>query len=150
MLTYHADGDYTFDMNYTDLAGHKGQVSYTAGTANPTEFTIDQTVPTVSVSYDNNEAQNGKYFKERRTRTVTITEHNFDESRVTFTQTASLRGGAVTAPSASWSSSGDVHTAVFSYEADGDYTFDVTMKDMAGNESGAASYGDSQRVRNLR
>ena len=144
MLTYHADGDYTFDMNYTDLAGHKGQVSYTAGTANPTEFTIDQTVPTVSVSYDNNEAQNGKYFKEPRTGTVTITEHNFDESRVTFTQTASLRGGAVTAPSASWSSSGDVHTAVFSYEADGDYTFDVTMKDMAGNESGVASYGDSQ------
>lgn len=144
-LTYHADGDYTFGIRCTDLAGHEcpeERVGY-GNSANPKEFTIDQTAPVVTVSYDNNDAQNGKYFKEKRTATVTITERNFDESRVQFTQTASLGGSAMTAPAASWSGSGDVHTATFSYEEDGDYTFDVTMSDMAGNESGGASYGDS-------
>ena len=46
-------------------------------------------------------------------------------------------------PQASWSSSGDVHTATFTYDIDGDYTFDVTMADMAGNQSAGVSYGDS-------
>lgn len=143
-ITYHADGDYTFGINYTDLAGNRCPgASYAAGTSNPTEFTIDQTAPVITVSYDNNDVQNGKYFKENRTGTVTITEHNFDESRVEFTQTAALSGSPVTVPQASWSSSGDVHTATFVYDADGDYTFDVSMADMAGNQSGEVSYGDS-------
>ena len=143
-LTYHADGDYTFGINYTDLADNRCPgASYAAGTTNPTEFTIDQTAPVVTVSYDNNDAQNGKYFKEKRTATVTITEHNFDESRVEFSQTASLRGGSVSAPQASWSNNGDTHTATFVYDADGDYTFNVTMADMAGNKSAEASYGNS-------
>lgn len=143
-ITYHADGDYTFGINYTDLAGNRCPgAAYAAGTTNPTEFTIDQTAPVITVSYDNNDAQNGKYFKAKRTGTVTITEHNFDESRVEFTQTASLSGGSAAAPQASWSSSGDTHTATFAYDADGDYTFGVTMADMAGNKSGEASYGNS-------
>lgn len=143
-LTYHADGDYTFGIDYTDLAENKCPgASYVAGTANPTEFTIDQTAPVVTVSYDNNDAQNGKYFKEKRTGTVTITEHNFDESRVEFAQTASLSGGSAAVPQASWSNNGDTHTATFTYDADGDYTFDVTMADMAGNKSAEASYGDT-------
>ena len=86
-LTYHADGDYTFGIRCTDLAGHEcpeERVGY-GNSANPKEFTIDQTAPVVTVSYDNNDAQNGKYFKEKRTATVTITERNFDESRVQFT-----------------------------------------------------------------
>lgn len=143
-ITYHADGDYTFTIGYTDLANNicSGE-TYSAGTTNPTEFTIDQTNPTITVSYDNNTAVNGKYFNANRTATVTVVEHNFDVSRVTFTQTASLSGASIDVPSASWSNSGDTHTATIVYNADGDYTFEVTMTDMAGNESGAANYGNS-------
>ncbi len=144
-VTYSADGDYTFAIEYTDLAGNKASgVNYASGSVAPSAFTVDRTNPTVSVSYDNNSVSNEKYFKASRTATVTVVEHNFSENRVVFTQTASLNGAAVSVPSASWvSHNGDTHTAVISYNADGDYTFDVTMTDLAGNGSGETSYGGS-------
>ena len=143
-IIYNADGDYTFDIEYTDLAGNKcsGEI-YEAGTTNSKEFTIDKTLPQISVSYNNNSAQNGKYFNANRTATIVVKEHNFDVNRVEFIQTATKNGAAIAVPSASWSSNGDVHTATISYNADGDYTFDVKMKDMAGNESAEANYGAS-------
>lgn len=142
-ITYSADGDYTFDVTYTDLATNlMSGVSYGESVA-PTSFTIDKTLPTISVSYSNNEAANGKYFKAPRTATVTINEHNFDVNRVTFTRTATLDGATITLPAISWTNNGDVHTATIPYTADGDYTFDVTMLDLAGNQSAAANYGNS-------
>lgn len=143
-ITYSADGDYTFAIEYTDLAGNKcTSVNYASGTVAGTAFTVDKTLPTISVSYDNNSAANDKYFKANRTATVTVVEHNFSTDRVVFTQTASLSGSNISIPGASWSNNGDVHTAVISYTSDGDYTFDVTMTDLAGNASGEANYGGS-------
>lgn len=143
-VTYEADGDYTFGISGKDMAGNPFRtVEYEDGTMNPTEFTIDTTAPEIGVSYDNNNAANGSYFNAGRTATVTITEHNFDSGRVTFTQTAALEGTDIAVPQASWSSNGDVHTAVIAYQADGDYTFDVSMTDMAGNPGGAVNYGAS-------
>ena len=142
-ITYSADGDYTFDITYTDLANNfMSGVSYGDSIA-PTEFTIDKTLPTISVSYSNNDVANGKYFKAARTATVTINEHNFDVNRVIFTRNATLDGAAISLPNISWSDNGNVHTATISYTADGDYTFDVTMSDLAGNQSAAADYGNS-------
>ncbi len=143
-VTYSADGDYTFDIECADLAGNAcTSVTYASGTTNPTEFTIDQTDPTIMVTYDNNSAADGKYFSAARTATVTVNEHNFDVDRVVFTQTAFLDGSSITVPTASWSNNGDVHTATIAYSTDGDYTFEVEMTDMAGNESGEANYGSS-------
>ena len=143
-ITYEADGDYNFEIECTDLASNRTtEETFEAGTVNEKAFTIDKTLPQISVSYDNNNAQNGQYFKEHRVATVTVKEHNFDVSRVQFTQTASIEGGEATVPAVSWSSNGDVHTATISYHVDGDYTFDVKMMDMAGNESGEADYGSS-------
>lgn len=144
-VAYHEDGDYTFGISGADLAGNSCQGAvYAEGTTNPTEFTIDKTMPVISVKYDNNQVRNGRYFKEGRTQTVTILEHNFDKNRVKFTQTASKKGTAAAVPQASWSSSGDIHTAVFEYAEDGDYTFDVVMADQAGNRNAGVSYGDSE------
>ncbi|MCD8299919.1 MAG: hypothetical protein LUC41_01885, partial [Clostridiales bacterium] len=143
-ITYSADGDYTFAIACTDRAGNRNlAVTYAAGTANATEFTIDRTLPAITVSYDNNSSAGDRYFNAARTATITVREHNFDVSRVTFTRTASLDGSQIAAPSVSWSNSGDVHTATIAYTADGDYSFDVSMTDMAGNASGQVSYGDS-------
>ena len=140
-ITYAADGDYTFDIEYTDLAANAcpGE-TFAAGTATPTEFTIDKTNPVVSVSYDNNDVANEKYFKAARTATVTIVEHNFDVARVNFTMNAGS-GGVV--PNVRWTHNGDRHIATISYTVDGDYTFDIAMQDMAGNANAGVNYGGS-------
>lgn len=148
-LDYAAEGDYTFDVQYTDLAGNTSPGPEYGNSAAPTEFTIDKTLPAISVSYGNNNAGNGRYFAAPRTATIVVTEHNFDVSRVVFTQTASLEGRPVSVPPVSWSSNGDVHTATITYNNDGDYAFDVTMMDMAGNESGEADYGRSVAARDF-
>ena len=143
-IVYKADGDYTFDIDYTDLAGNKCKgETFVEGTKNSKEFTLDRTVPTISVSYNNNSAQNGKYFKANRTAMVVINEHNFDVSRVNIAITASLNAAGIRTPGISWSNKGDIHTATISYATDGDYTFDIKMTDMAGNADKGANYGSS-------
>ena len=93
----------------------------------------------MTVSYDNNNARNGNFFKETRTATVTIREHNFNAADVRAAITASLEGSGISTPSISgFSGSGDVHTATVNYSTDGDYTFDIDYTDMAGNA--AADY----------
>ena len=152
-ITYNADGDYTFAIECTDLAGwtcgnvadktFDKEVVFADGTQNPTEFTVDKTAPVISVSYDNNSAQNEKYFNANRTATITIIEHNFpmnDIARVVFKQTTD-RGGVI--PTVVWNHNGDTHIATFNYSTDGDYTFDVGMTDLAGNASAEANYGDT-------
>lgn len=144
-IEYYEDGDYTFDMSYTDLADNPADgVSFAAGTANSNEFTVDLTLPVISVSYDNNSAQNGKYFKASRTATITIIEHNFDPNRVELVQDASIDGSSISSPGISaWNSSGDTHTAKITYATDGDYLFDIKATDLAGNISEDANYGAS-------
>lgn len=127
-VRYSADGDYTFDISYADKAKNS------AAKFAQHKFTIDKTVPTVSVSYDNASAANGNYYKADRVATIAITEHNFDSSRVRIIGTATDNGKVVTFPAASgWSDNGDVHTATVSYSADAKYSFDIEFTDKAGN-----------------
>lgn len=127
-VRYSADGDYTFDISYADRAKNS------AAKFAQHKFTIDKTVPTVSVSYDNAFAANGNYYKADRVATIAITEHNFDSSRVRIIGTATDNGKAVTFPAASgWSDNGDIHTATVSYSADAKYSFDIEFTDKAGN-----------------
>lgn len=136
-IKYDADGDYTFDIAYTDLAGNKcSGATFSEGTVASNEFTIDKTVPVISVSYDNNDAQNGNYYKAVRTATVVITEYNFNPDRVTITHTATDDGVDTTKPTVSgWTTTGDKHTATIYYGKDAKYTFDIAMNDKAGNAS---------------
>lgn len=127
-ILYHADGDYTFNISYADLAKNK------AADFAEQKFTIDQTLPTVSVSYDNMSSQNGNYYKANRIATVTILEHNFDASRVRVIGSASNDGTAVAFPAISaWTDNGDTHTATILYNADAKYSFDIEFADKAGN-----------------
>ncbi len=127
-IVYHADGDYTFDIAYSDLAANK------AADVAQHKFTIDQTNPVVSVSYDNMSALNGNYYKADRIATITIVEHNFDASRVNVIGTASDNGAAVSFPvTSAWSDNGNTHTATIHYSADAKYRFDIEFNDKAGN-----------------
>lgn len=136
-VTFAADGDYTFTLNTTDLAGNASQYTKTD------EFTIDKTEPTIEVAYDNNNAATPGYFNKSRTATVTVHEHNFNAAEVEAAITASLQGSGVAAPGlGGWSNSGDVHSASVTFSADADYTFDVDYTDLAGNA--AADYTQDQ------
>lgn len=144
-ITYSGEGVYTFDVSCTDRADNaNGEVKYGESVA-PTAFVLDKTAPTISVSYDNNSAANGKFFNAHRTATIVVKEHNFDVNRVVINGTASLNGAAKAFPAAAWTSNGDVHTATISYNEDADYTFAISMDDMAGNAITDASvnYGTS-------
>lgn len=130
-IVFSADGDYNFTVDCTDLALNKAEAPYKAE-----EFTIDKTQPKIAVSYDNNSAQNGNYYKAARTATITITEHNFNASDVKVSTTANNGASAPTV--SGWSTSGDRHTATVRFASDADYTFDIDYADLAGNA--AADY----------
>ena len=129
-VTFSGDSDYTVTYDCFDLAGNK------SNTEKLDEFTVDKTKPVIQVSYDNNSALNNNYYKEARTATITITEHNFNPGEVTVTTTAQLDGASASAPGVSgWSGSGDTHVATVSYSADADYTFTISATDLASNVS---------------
>lgn len=143
-LEYYADGDYTFDISANDRAKNTSSDVEYGESNNPTEFTIDMTLPVVSVEYDNNDAQNEKYFDAARTATITVKEHNFNSSKVTATIKASLNGNNIKKPVLSdWTQSDDTYTATIKYMADGDYRFDIVVTDEAGNKNDKVKYGSS-------
>lgn len=134
-----ADGDYTMDMSYADMAGNAANKIETQS------FTIDKSAPAISVSFDNNNALNDHYFASGRTATITINEHYFDASRVSVNGTATNDGNTIAFPGVSgWSSNGDIHTASIHFATDGDYQFTVNAVDQAGNAS--PEYAVSQFV----
>lgn len=127
-ISYTSDGDYTFDIAYEDNAKNKAADFATD------KFTIDKTIPTVSVSYDNHSALKDNYYKADRVATITIVEHNFDASRVNIIGTATDNGTTITFPSlSSWINIGDMHIATIHYANDAEYTFDIEFMDMARN-----------------
>lgn len=133
-ITYNEDGDYTFEIAYTDEAGNDNVAINYGQSLAPEKFTVDKTLPTVTITYDNNEALNGNYYKAQRIATIVVTEHNFETSRVKIALKATDNGAVVDLPAVSnWSSNGDVHTATITYAADSLYVFDFDYNDKAGN-----------------
>jgi len=130
--TFENDGHYSLTADLIDPSLN------TASTARVEEFTIDKTAPTVEVTWDNNSAQNGMYYKAARTATIVVTEHNFDPSSFTIDTTGSISG---------WSDDGDRHTATVSYSSGGRYTLTVSGRDRAGNE--LATYNEPEFVVDL-
>ena len=77
------DGIYTVSASVTDAAGNTARtISFQEGTVAAEKFIIDNTQPTVSVSYDNNSVKNGKYFNDTRTLTVRVDDANFDPAKL--------------------------------------------------------------------
>lgn len=156
-----ADGDYNFKVSASDITSHIANaesVNYKSDNKNvkfssdktaeytaqndadraiDIAFTVDNTKPVVSVSYDNNTATNDKYFNAYRTATITVVEHNFSTaaSRIIYKRTSTKDGSNIAEPAvSSWSRKGNTYTATIKYNADGDYTFDMQVIDKAGNK----------------
>ncbi len=133
-VAFTEDGDYTMSFSCVDLPGNQ------SNTVTVDEFTIDKTVPTISVAFDNNNASNGKYYNAPRTATITVVEHNFNGSEVQTAINASLQASGITAPGVNgWTSTGDTNTATVYFGTDGDYAFTVNYTDLAGNAATAAT-----------
>ena len=129
-VVYASDGDYTFDIAFTDMAGNK------ADKVAQHKFTVDKTIPTINVSFDNNSAKNNNYYKADRTATITVNEHNFNaqDVKVNISATGADNSTAATAPSvSSWTSNGNIHTATVKFANDAKYAFDVNYTDLADN-----------------
>ena len=120
-VTFTYDGSYTVGLAYADRAGNRAAIDAVPA------FVIDQSKPLVLVTYDNKKPVQDIYFDNFRTATVTVTEKNFDVSRVTFTGNAPRTG--------SWTANGDEHTLIIYYDEDGDYSFSISVIDKAGNVS---------------
>ena len=93
---------------------------------------IDVTKPIVEVTYDNNNPLNDRYYNQTRTATIKITEKNLapDSGDVVLSVT---RDGNAVSVAPDFRRDGDVWTMNYAFAEDGDYTFNVSVKDMAGN-----------------
>ena len=135
-ITFAQDGDYTFGVSYTDLAGNKNNGVNYGSSAVPTAFTIDNIDPVVIVTYDNISSTNGNYYKAGRVATVTVHEHNFDATKSIVSVTAKTRinGTDTTVPAVSaWRNTGkDTYTATINFTADAYYSLDVAVNDLSG------------------
>lgn len=128
-VTFAEDGDYTFGIDFMDKAGNT--IKYQGE-----PFTVDRTVPTVSLTYDNNEDAVEGYFNAGRVATLRIEEHNFRAEDVIVRITAGKNGQAVRIPAIGpFQNNGDVHSASIRFDYDGDFSVDVSYVDMAGNEA---------------
>lgn len=119
-ISFTEDKDYNFSLDCIDRAGNKAK-TYTSE-----NFTVDKTVPKLSVSWDVPNPSNENYFNSHRTATITVVEHNFDSNLFKKTGSGVMSG---------WSSNGDVHTATVSFNEDGEFEFGIEGTDKAGNAS---------------
>ena len=143
-IYFNKDGDYQLSITGEDLAGNVMEdLVYAEGTRAALDFTVDKTAPVLSVSYDNNTANHEFYYKEGRRAEISIEEKNFRSDLVDYSVLKD--GGREAHGSALSSFSGGEgrgvselhHQASISYEEDGDYQFNIRVKDLAGNEAQA-------------
>ena len=141
-LYFNKDGDYQLSITGEDLAGNAMEdLVYAEGTQAALDFTVDKTAPVLSVSYDNNEALHEFYYREGRRAEISVEEKNFRSDLVDYSVLKD--GGREGHGSALSSFSGGEgrgvselhHQASISYEEDGDYQFNIRLKDLAGNEA---------------
>ena len=121
--------DIVVSVVMTDRAGNVSEKQ--------TEFSIDKTNPAIRIDFDNEtpDAENTEMYQENRVATITVTERNFDEAE--FVVDITNTDGVVPAIS-EWSTavnSGNpdetVSTATITFSEDGDYTLEVSGRDMA-------------------
>lgn len=131
------------NVKLTDRAGNTSENSLPG---NSLTFSVDNTAPTVTVTYDDDKspADNGfpTFYKAPRTATITVTERNFDPNAVQLDiKSVHSDKNIPDTSSLEWTehrvnddyrTDGDTHTATITFEADDDYTLAVaSCKDLA-------------------
>lgn len=137
-LPFTDDGTYSFSISFTDMAGNN------SNEVSCKPFIIDSSAPKISVNFDNNEVSQSKYFKEKRTAEIVISDNNVNIDTVDIKITGSLDGKSIELPAnPTWVNDGDTYIGKIVFANDGDYTFKISVTDLSGNKSSDVDYGDS-------
>lgn len=120
------DGEYALSAKAVDRAENVSDTYTGAG------FTIDRTIPVVTITFDNNSPQNEIYYNASRTATITVKDYTFDSSKSELSMNAPDN-----LPSeGDWNASGDqTYVKTVAFTKDGHYDFTFKTTDKAGNES---------------
>lgn len=131
VITFTTDGD-----GFYQVSVEANDMSKNHDSAEGNKFGVDTTVPEVTLTFDENDPHNDKYYDKVRTATITVTDFSFneDEAKLAIDEQvgkASASGWANTAV--------NVYTRTVSFEQDGKYTLKFNCKDKAGNSSNEVS-----------
>lgn len=113
-----------------------------AGNTNVRElrFGIDITAPVIEISYDNNDALNGKYFNKDRIGTITVTERNFDPANISINTQSNQRSQWTRTEGTAANGDDDQWSCTVAYTADGSYTLEVGGSDLLGTDAKEITY----------
>ena len=136
-LSFTEDGEYVVsDIVVSDIVGHNA-------TAEGDAFTVDTTAPELTVSFDDDAAEEADadpstglvYYSSSRTATITVVDANFDASLVVVEHTADAGNGTEVGAvvEGSWVTSGTVSTLTVTFPGEGVYSLSVSGTDLAGN-----------------
>lgn len=131
-------GTYETELTVKDLANHSN--------TGKEVFVTDTTAPTISISFDNNRAQNAIYYNSHRTATITVVERNFNHKSGTIDGVATDDGKKVEFPTiqaSSWQTEDDfmTHTATVPFAVDAFYEdFTAYYTDLAGHNAKAGTH----------
>ncbi|MDE6004585.1 MAG: hypothetical protein K2G88_04280 [Oscillospiraceae bacterium] len=124
-----ADGDYIYEIRYTDRAGNEG------ATVTSSQFTIDAIPPTVEITFDiGDDKTDNVYYKDPRNATFTVTEHNYSSASITITKDGSDVSSNYSLDN--WTPkdhSGDNHSQTVGLNESGYYQVAISVVDKAGN-----------------
>ncbi|MBQ7621669.1 MAG: hypothetical protein IJV02_04585, partial [Candidatus Methanomethylophilaceae archaeon] len=102
-------------------------------------FSIDMTAPTISVAFQNT-AGNKDTYRESRQAVVTVTERNFDASKIT----ADIKNAIGSVPALHFTSKSNTeHEATLTF-GQGDYTFSLSGMDMSGHAADVKYSGGNE------
>ena len=101
---------------------------------------IDTTKPQVTVTYDNNEVRNGRYFGKPRKALIEVRERNFAKEKLLVTAPGAISG--------EWQKQegADLWTMEVSFAADGEYTLEVSGSDALGNGAAVTYSGEAPQA----
>lgn len=97
---------------------------------------IDVTKPEIAITFDSENAANGRYYNHNRTATIHVRELNFNPSDTKLTITKD--GEPFDLHVSDWIHDGNEHWATVNFYEDGDYTMEAYCTDLAGNQSDIA------------
>lgn len=127
-VDFNEDGEYELEFSCSDKAGNK------SNKADGGHFIIDTTAPVFTVTFDNHDVRNERYYNAARTATITVEELSFDSSRIHITKGSDPAADALPTVSG-WTGTGFIHTAKVTFASDGTYMIHVDGSDFAENSA---------------
>ncbi|WLR55356.1 Ig-like domain repeat protein [Mesobacillus subterraneus] len=119
-LNFEEDGDYEIKLTSMDRVKHQHSFG-------PVKFTIDHTNPVIELSG----IDEGDFVQKGKSVKVKVTEHNFNDNKVTIEATKN----GMPYDLSQWENSGEVSELSHTFNEDGDYEITVNATDRAKNKA---------------